>query len=66
MTQAELKEANRLFWMVKGHLIPDSWNKQDILAMQDSYMRRMWGNHEAVVHEEGFEAAWLAKTSKAL
>ena len=61
MTQAELKEANRLFWIVKGHLVPDSWSEQDILAMQDSYMRRLWGNHEAVFREDGFEAAWSAK-----
>lgn len=64
MTPAELKEANRLFWIVKGHLIPDSWTEQDILSMQDSYMRRMWGNHEAVFREDGFEAAWQAKSSK--
>lgn len=64
MDQAELKEANRLFWMVKGHLIPDSWSEQDIRSMHDSYFRRMWGNHEAVFHEEGFEAAWAAKVDK--
>lgn len=65
MTQSELKEANRLFWIVKGHLIPDGWTENDIISMHDSYLRRMWGNHEAVFHEDGFEAAWQEKTSRA-
>jgi len=64
MTLSELKEANRLFWIVKGHLIPDSWTEQDILSMQENYMRRLWGNHEAAFHEDGFEAAWQERSSK--
>lgn len=63
MTPEQLKEANRLFWMVKGHLIPDSWSDFDIESMSESYTRRLWGNHEAVFHEVGFEEAWAKKQS---
>jgi hypothetical protein len=64
MTPSQLKEANRLFWIVKGHLIPSGWSEHDIASMQDSYLRRIWGNHEAVFHEDGFESAWQAKISR--
>lgn len=52
------KEANRFYWIVKGHLIPESWSDEDVERIYDSYMKRIWGNHEAVVHEEGFEKAY--------
>lgn len=61
MTKPELKWANKLFWMVKGHLIPDSWSYADIRKMEQSYFARLWGNHEACYHEEGFEEAWREK-----
>lgn len=64
MTFRELKEANRLFWIVKGHLIPDSWTEQSIRSMERSYFERLWGNHEACYHEDGFEEAWARKMSK--
>jgi hypothetical protein len=64
MTDEELKEANRLHWIVKGHLIPDSWNQQAIEKMAHSYFARLWGNHEAVYHEDGFEEAWKKKNSR--
>ena len=54
MTQKEFKEANRLFWIVKGHLIPDAYSQKDVSAILDSYTRRIWGNIEAYIHEEGF------------
>lgn len=66
MTPTQLKEANRLFWIVKGHLVPSDWSEQDIISMQDSYLRRIWGNHEAAFHEDGFESAWQAKVDKGL
>ena len=52
------KEANRFYWIVKGQLIPESWSDKDVEGIYDSYMKRIWGNHEAIVHEIGFEAAW--------
>lgn len=58
MTYFQLKEANRFYWMVKGQLVPESWSVDQIEKMYDSYFRRIWGNHEACVHEVGFEAAW--------
>ena len=58
------KEANRFYWIVKGHLIPESWNDEAVLSIYDSYMKRIWGNHEAIVHEEGFEEAWKARVSE--
>jgi hypothetical protein len=61
MTQTERKEANRYYWIVKGHLIPDAWPEKDILSVYNSYFERIWGNHENVVHEDGFEEAWRKK-----
>lgn len=58
MTYFQLKEANRYYWMVKGQLIPECWSSEEIEKIYDSYFRRIWGNHEACVHEVGFEAAW--------
>lgn len=58
MTSVELKWANQLFWMVKGHLIPDSWPESEIRKIEQSYFKRLWGNHEAHIHLEGFETAW--------
>ncbi len=53
MTDIEIKEANRLFWIIKGHLIPDSWSDSEIASISESYFRRIWGNHEACYREEG-------------
>lgn len=61
MTENELKEfkeACRLFWIVKGHL---NTSNQTILESYNGYFKRMWGNHEACYHEEGFESAWHQK-----
>lgn len=64
MTDKEFKEANRLMWLVKGHLIPDEYSEKDIEAVLRSYFVRLWGNHEASIHEEGFEEAWKEKYEK--
>ena len=61
MTPAERKEANRYYWIVKGHLIPESWQDKDVRSVLDGYFARIWGNHENVVHEDGFEEAWQAR-----
>lgn len=58
MTYFQLKEANRYYWMIKGMLIPESWSEDQIEKIYTSYFDRIWGNHEACVHEVGFEAAW--------
>ena len=49
------KEAYRLFWMVKGHL---NTTHETIMQSADGYFRRLWGNHEACYHEDGFEEAY--------
>ena len=48
------KEAYRLFWMVKGHFASHA----TVIASEDGYFKRLWGNHENVYHEEGFEEAF--------
>lgn len=66
MTDQDFKWANELHWQVKGHLIPTSWCKdeQQVRSMMNSYFNRLWGNHEAAVHLEGFEAAWKERYEK--
>ena len=61
MTEAERKEANRYYWIVKGHLIPDAWKEKEIMSVYNGYFERIWGNHENCVHEEGFEEAYAKK-----
>lgn len=55
MTKVTHKEAHRVFWMVKGHF--DCTTKV-IFESYESYFKRLWGNHEAVYREEGFEEAY--------
>lgn len=52
------KEANRYYWIVKGKLIDESWTDDQVEHIYNSYFTRIWGNHENVVHEEGFDEAW--------
>ena len=60
MSHNEFKFANQLHWQVKGHLIPDVVAKdpKQVQSILNSYLKRLWGNHEANIHLEGFEAAW--------
>ena len=37
------KFANELMFAVKGHLIPEEYNKSDIDKMEQQYMKRLWG-----------------------
>jgi len=52
------KQANRFYWIVKGSLIPQSWSDKDVEEIYESYMKRIWGNHENCVSESGFSSAW--------
>ena len=61
MNSFQRKEANRYYWIIKGMLIPESWSDDEIMKVYDSYFKRIWGDHEAVIHEVGFEAAWAAR-----
>ena len=49
------KEICRMFWIVKGHLGASESTMRDCY---DGYFKRMWGNHETVYHEDGFEEAY--------
>jgi len=60
------KEANRFNWIVKGKLIDRSWSDKDVESTYNSYLKRLWGNHENCVHETGFEAAWKAREAEIL
>lgn len=51
----EEKEAYRLFWMVKGHL---NTSHKTIMQSADGYFKRLWGNNEIYIYEEGFEEAY--------
>ena len=64
MTTFQHKEANGYYWIVKGHLIPESWSEIDIMKTYESYFARIWGNHEAQVHATGFEAAWAKRQAE--
>jgi len=64
MTYFQEKEANRLYWIVKGQLIPLSWKEETIMECYESYVRRIWGNIEAYQHEIGFEAAWAQRQAE--
>jgi hypothetical protein len=64
MTPAERKEANRYYWIVKGQLIPETWKDKEVRSVLDGYLIRIWGNHENVVHEDGFEEAWQKRINK--
>ena len=49
------KEANRLFWMAKGHLIPDGYSDEDIRTVYGQFFKRFWYNNETYIREEGFD-----------
>ena len=56
------KEANRFYWLVKGMLIPESWSDKDVERIYESYMTRLWGNHERIAYgSDGFEMAYDAR-----
>ena len=52
----DIKEANKMHYRVKGHLIPDEWEDSDIIKMYDGYFKRMWGNNEGGHCDDDFEA----------
>lgn len=62
MTQAQLKFANELHYAVKGHLINPSYSQEEVQRISDSYLKRLWGNHERLVYTSAdFEAAWAER-----
>ena len=61
-TQEEIKEAYRMFFLVKGHL---NCTQQTALGSADGYFKRVWmtGSNGAPLYEyeEQFEKAWREK-----
>ena len=61
-SSTDLKEKARIFWMVKGY-IPD---RKTIVSAYPGYLKRLWGNEEAYIREEGFEEAWKKNSNKCI
>ena len=61
----DLKEANKMHYRIKGHLIPAEWPDSDIIKMYDSYFARCWNNNEIVEYSDcKFEKVWREKQLK--
>ena len=60
------KEANRLNWIIKGKLIDISWSDIEVEKTYHSYFKRLWGNNESYIHEDGFEEAYKIRESEML
>lgn len=58
------KEANRLNWMIKGQLIDKSESDTTIEKLYDMYFKRLWGNNESYIHEEGFDNAYKIREAE--
>jgi len=59
MSEQELKDANWLFYVVKGYLIPEDWSEDTIRGMVKSYTKRVWHNHES--NDTGFDELWVRR-----
>ena len=60
------KEANRLNWMIKGQLIDTSWSDIEVEKTYHSYFKRLWGNNESYIHEDGYEDAYEQRVQELL
>ena len=58
MDQNKIKEAYRIFFLVKGHL---NCSEKTALSCYDSYFKRCWYNQEAWTREESFEKEYIKK-----
>lgn len=60
------KEANRYFWLVKGHLIPRNEPDETVEGYYESYFKRLWNNESQCLDEYqiGFEQAWKAREAE--
>ena len=65
MDEEERKFANELHYAVKGHLINPNYSDETIRQIKDSYLKRLWGNHERMVYSrEHFEREWNERVTK--
>ena len=58
MAQPKIKEAYRIFFLVKGHL---NCSESTAYACYDNYFKRCWYNQEAWIREESFEKEYKKK-----
>lgn len=58
------KEANRLNYIVKGTLLPENTSVQEYKSIINTYTKRLWGNCEAYLGEEGFEELYNERVSR--
>ena len=60
------KEANRYFWIIKGHLIPQEEPDYIVEGYYESYFKRLWNNESGCLdqYEHGFEQAWKAREAE--
>jgi hypothetical protein len=59
------KEANRLNWLVKGHLININESDKTVERIYNSYMERLWNNVERSEYGLiGFEAAYKKREAE--
>ena len=59
MTAREYKFANELHYAVNGHLINPNYSEEEVKRISDSYLKRLWGNHERLVYcSKDFEKLW--------
>lgn len=67
MTERERKFCNELHYAVKGHLINDNYSDEEVKKIGDSYMKRLWGNHERLSYcSDDFERLWHEKNQQSL
>jgi len=65
MDEEERKFANELHYAVKGHLINPNYSDETVRQIKDSYLKRLWGNHERMVYSrERFEKEWNERVTK--
>ena len=62
------KEANRYFWLVKGHLIPKQESDEIVVRYYTSYFKRLWNDESQCLdtYERGFEAAYKIREAEIL
>jgi hypothetical protein len=62
------KEANRYFWIIKGHLIPQQEPDYIVESYYDNYFKRLWNNESGCMelYEAGFEEAYEQRVQELL
>jgi hypothetical protein len=59
------KEANRLNWLIKGHLININESDKTVERIYNSYIERLWNNTERNEYGLiGFEAAYKRREAE--